>query len=109
MIERFFMPAQHFDKLNVTLTMGGPLPHSRAQALPFRGRGCGRTNKNLPVKSFFTVIILLFTSFSCFSQNSKEDLEHKKEQLMKEIQSLQTELDQTKKSKKTNAVQLAAL
>lgn len=65
--------------------------------------------KNLPVKFLFTVIILLFTSFSLFSQDSKEDLEHKKEQLVKEIQSLQTELDQTKKSKKTNAGQLAAL
>jgi septal ring factor EnvC (AmiA/AmiB activator) len=65
--------------------------------------------KTLLVKSFLAVIILLLTSYPSFSQNSKEDLEHKKEQLMKEIQSLQTELDQTKKSKKTNAGQLAAL
>ncbi|HYV91719.1 MAG TPA: peptidoglycan DD-metalloendopeptidase family protein [Chitinophagales bacterium] len=65
-------------------------------------------------KKLFLRVALLFIFFLTqsqfsFSQNSKEDLEKKKEQLVKEISSLQKELDQTKKSKKSNASQLAAL
>src|SRR5438105_15902684 len=65
-------------------------------------------------KKFILRIVLLFIFFITqshfsFSQDSRDDLEKKKDQLVKEISSLQNELDQTKKSKKSNAVQLAAL
>ena len=56
--------------------------------------------RNVAVKFFFAAIILLATSSTSFSQDSKENLEQKKEQLVKEIQSLQKELDETKKSKR---------
>jgi septal ring factor EnvC (AmiA/AmiB activator) len=57
-----------------------------------------------------SVVVVLITSRGGFSQTAgKGDLEIKKEQLVKEIDEIQHELDKTKKSKKVNLNQLAAL
>ncbi len=54
-------------------------------------------------------LLLLMVVFSATAQTSKDDLEKKKEQLLKEIETMQQQLDQTKKSKNANLGQLAAL
>lgn len=59
-------------------------------------------------------ILLLFmfiavSAFHAMGQTSKDDLEKKKEALIKEIESMQQELDKTKKSKTATLGQLAAL
>lgn len=64
----------------------------------------------LTVAKMATVFFLLLTvSFSASAQSSKDDLEKKKEQLLKEIETMQQQLDQTKKSKNANLGQLTAL
>ncbi|MBX7109497.1 MAG: peptidoglycan DD-metalloendopeptidase family protein [Chitinophagales bacterium] len=56
------------------------------------------------------VFLLLFTTITATTaQTNKDDLEKKKEQLLKEIETMQQQLDQTKKSKNANLSQLAAL
>ncbi len=57
------------------------------------------------------LVVAMITGFSqfSFSQNTRDDLEQKKDELKKEITTLQKNLDQTRKSKKSNSVQLAAL
>ncbi len=65
--------------------------------------------KNTGARFLFAFIIFLSASSYSFAQNSKADLEQKKEQLKKEIQSLQKDLDHTRQSKKVNASQVATL
>jgi len=60
-------------------------------------------------KKIFFVALLFVLPHLSFSQTSKDDLEQKKEQLVKEIASLQKELDQTKNSKKSNLALATAL
>ena len=56
------------------------------------------------------IISLLFSIHTSTAQTSdKDDLEKKKEQLVKEISDMQKELDKTKKTKNTSLGQLAAL
>lgn len=55
------------------------------------------------------LLLLLTVVFSATAQTNKDDLEKKKEQLLKEIETMQQQLDQTKKSKNANLGQLAAL
>ncbi|MEO5675252.1 MAG: peptidoglycan DD-metalloendopeptidase family protein [Chitinophagales bacterium] len=61
------------------------------------------------MRFLFTFIIFLSASSYSFAQNSKGDLEQKKEQLKKEIQTLQKDLDHTRQSKKVNVSQVATL
>jgi septal ring factor EnvC (AmiA/AmiB activator) len=57
------------------------------------------------------LLLAFFVSISSvsYSQNAKEDLEKKRDELVKEIETLQKELNQTKSSKKNNLTQLTAL
>lgn len=59
---------------------------------------------------FFLSLIFFFSfSVAALAQQSKEELEKKRDDLMKEIESLQKELNQTKNSKSANVAQLSAL
>ena len=64
------------------------------------------------MKSWITPLLLFFfmVGYSVsYAQSSKDDLEKKRGELVKEIESLQKDLDATKKSKKSNLDQAKAL
>ena len=61
------------------------------------------------IKVLIPFFFFISVAASLFAQTSKEDLEKKRDDLMKEIQSLQSELNQTKNSKKTNLDLAASL
>jgi septal ring factor EnvC (AmiA/AmiB activator) len=60
-------------------------------------------------KFFLSILFLFSFSLAALAQQSKEDLEKKRDDLMKEIELLQKELNQTKSSKSANLTQLATL
>lgn len=61
-------------------------------------------------KRIYLLFILLFIATSAYQQQpTKADLEKKKEKLLKEINSLQSELDKTKKDKNATIQQVSAI
>ncbi|MCY7410275.1 MAG: hypothetical protein LH473_08385, partial [Chitinophagales bacterium] len=76
---------------------------------PYKGEPEGVKKKFLIPKLLLLFFFILSSASFSFSQTSKDDLEKKKEQLVKEIASLQKELDATKSNKKVNLAQLTAL
>ena len=61
------------------------------------------------IKAFVPLLFFFFMSSAAFSQTSRAELEKKKNKLVKEIGSLQAELDKTKKNKNATLAQVTAL
>lgn len=61
------------------------------------------------VKTLLLSLFFLFVHLTSIAQSNRDDLEQKKDQLVKEIETMQKELDKTKKSKTANLNQLGAL